>query len=268
MNDSKLTTDKIKQSLDKKERFDGRKLEEYRDLVIETNVSKNAEGSAKVKLGDTEVIAGIKISVAEPYPDHEKEGTLMTTFELLPLSSGRFEPGPPKIEAIELARVIDRGIRESKFIDFEKLCIKEGEKVYSVCLDIYTINDDGNLMDAGFIAALAALKTAKMPKYDEKTEKIVYGELTDKNVPISKKEPLMITFYKIGETIVLDPVREEEVSSKTRLSVTFTKEKEININAMQKGGEGVFSEEEILSIIENGEKKSEEIKKKIDLLLK
>jgi exosome complex component RRP42 len=268
MNNSTMGTEKIKQSLDKKERFDGRKLEGYRELTIETNISKHAEGSAKVKLGDTEVIAGIKIGVAEPYPDHEKEGTLMTTFELLPLSSGRFEPGPPKIEAIELARVIDRGIRESKFIDFEKLCIKEGEKVYSICLDIYTLNDDGNLMDAGFIAALAALKTAKMPKYDEKTEKIVYGELTDKNVPISKKEPLMITFYKIGDSIVLDPVRGEEVSSGTRLSVTFTKEEKLGIHAMQKGGEGLLSEEEILSILDIGEKKIEEIKKKIDSFLK
>ena len=127
-------------------------------------------GSAKVKIGDTEVIAGIKLDVGEPYTDHEDEGTMVTTLELLPLSSEEFEYGPPRINAIEIARIVDRGIRESGMIDFKKLCLKKGEKVWTVFIDIYSINDGGNLLDASCLAAIVALLEAKMPKYDDKKE--------------------------------------------------------------------------------------------------
>ena len=51
------------------------------------------------------------------------------------------------MDSIEIARVVDRGIRESGFIDWKKLCIKEGERVWSVSIDIYCINDDGNVLE-------------------------------------------------------------------------------------------------------------------------
>ena len=169
MKTSKITENRIKEYLSQGKRFDGkRSLEEFREMIIETGVSKNAEGSARIKIGKTEVIVGVKMNVSEPYPDSPDKGNLMVTAELLPLSSSRFELGPPKIEAIELARVIDRAIRESKFIELEKLCIEKGKKVWTVFIDIYSINDDGNLLDAAGIGAIVALKNAKIPKYDEK----------------------------------------------------------------------------------------------------
>jgi len=113
-------------------RFDNRKPDEFREITIETGVAKNAEGSARVKIGKTEVLVGVKMNIGEPYPDSPDKGNLMTTAELLPLSSPRIQLGRPGIESIELARVIDRGIRESKFIQLDKLCIKKGEKVWNV----------------------------------------------------------------------------------------------------------------------------------------
>ena len=41
-------------------REDGRALDEYRDISIETGVISKAEGSARVRLGGTQVIVGIK----------------------------------------------------------------------------------------------------------------------------------------------------------------------------------------------------------------
>jgi len=129
---SKVTGERIKKYLEEGKRFDGRTPEEFRELTIEKNVSVKAEGSVRVKLGKTEVIVGVKMAPSEPYADSPDKGNLMVTAEMLPLSSPRFESGPPKIEAIEWARVTDRGLRESGFVDFEKLCIKEGEKVLIV----------------------------------------------------------------------------------------------------------------------------------------
>ncbi len=266
---SKITKERLREFLAEEKRFDNRKLLDFRKISIETGISKNAEGSARVKIGDTEVVAGVKIDVTTPYPDHENEGTLITTVELLPLSSPEFESGPPKIEAIEIARIVDRGVRESGFIDFKKLCIKEGEKVYGIFLDIYSMNNDGNLIDAASLAAVAALKTAKMPKYDAKLERIKYGELTAKEIPLGEGMPLTITFHKIGEKILIDPVSEEEKTSEARISIALTgNDKGVLINAIQKGGAGVFKEKEVINIIDSGVEKFKEYEKLVNKELK
>src|SRR3990167_8361938 len=154
-------------------RLDGRKPTEYRKPIeIEYGIVKTAEGSAKVKIGETEVIVGVKMEVGEPYPDMPDEGTIIVGAELLPLSNPEFELGPPGIQAIELARVVDRGIRSEEALDFRKLCIEPGKKIWMVIIDICPINDAGNLFDASSLAALAALKNTKYPTFDG--EKIDY----------------------------------------------------------------------------------------------
>jgi len=94
------------------------------------------------------VIAGVSLAVGTPYPDSQASGTLMTGAEFTPLASPMFESGPPRPTAVELARVVDRGVRESKTIDFDKLCITEGEAVWMVMVDLHMLNYDGNLFDS------------------------------------------------------------------------------------------------------------------------
>ncbi len=259
-----VTKRRIIETMPEGKRFDKRKPFEYRDIVIKTNISKKAEGSVSVKIGKTEVVAGVKMDVSEPYTDHEGEGTMMTTMDLLPLSSPEYDYGPPKVESIEPARIIDRGIRESGFIEFDKLCIKEGEKVWSIFIDMATINDDGNLIDAGALAALIALRTARMPVYDEKTEKVKYGEFTDKPIPLDEeKMPVSITFHKIKDSLFLDPTREEENAAEARLTIEVShpkNSKEMIINAMQKGGEAALTVAEIEQIIQEAEKVFKKLK--------
>jgi exosome complex component RRP42 len=245
--------------LEKDIRLDKRKLDEYREIKIETGISpKSAEGSARVKIGDTEVVAGVKLDVGEPYPDTPNEGSLIVNAELLPLSSPDFETGPPDINSIELSRVIDRGIRESKMIDFKKLCIKKGEKIWLVFIDIYPINDDGNLFDAATLAAIAALKDTKFPKYDAKTGNVVY-EKTNKALPITKT-PISCTVVKIGKKYIIDPNYEEENAIDTRLTIVIHDNK---IHAMQKGGEKTLNNEDIEKMIDLAMKKSKELSKLI-----
>lgn len=257
---SDITAQRIKEYLSKGKRFDGRKPNEFREIIIEAGISKNAEGSARVKIGKTEVLVGVKMSVMEPYPDSPDSGNLMVTAELLPLSSSRFELGPPRFAAIELGRIIDRGIRESKFIDVKKLCIKEGEKVWNVFIDIYSINDDGNLLDAAGIGAIVALKNAKIPKYDEKEEKIIYGESSGKNIPLTKNIPLAITIHKIGSSILVDPTREEEDISEARVTIGSS---EGIISSLQKGNSKELTVEEFNKCLDLAEKTEREIFKKI-----
>ncbi|MDE1848972.1 MAG: exosome complex protein Rrp42 [Nanoarchaeota archaeon] len=253
---SKLNEGKIKRYLSEGRRFDGRDLNEFREIKIETGVSKHAEGSVRVKLGKTEVLVGVKMDVATPFPDTPNQGNLMTNAELTPLSSADFESGPPKTPAIELGRIIDRGIRESKFIDFEKLCIKEGEKVWSVFIDIYSINDDGNLLDAAGIAALIALKNTMVPKYDEEKEKAIYGE-HDRKLPLAENMiPISLTVHKIGDNLLIDPLKEEEDVSEMRLTTSGFKD---TIFAMQKGESGTIESERMPELLELAEKAREKV---------
>ena len=258
---SNLTKKRIHDYLKEGKRFDNRGLLDYRDVVIETGISINAEGSARVRVGKTEIVAGVKMNVSEPYTDHEDEGTLITTLELTPTASYRFELGPPRIEAIEMARIVDRTVRESKYIDFKKLCIKKGEKVWSVMLDLFPLNDDGNLLDVACIAAVAALKDARVPVFDEETGKVKFGEWTDKKVSLAKDIPLLFTFHKIGDHIILDPVVEEEESSDARISIGIIGGK---INALQKGNAESFELDKVYEILEESEKKYKEMSKKIE----
>ena len=256
METPRVTGDRIKQFLQEGKRFDKRSPDSFRKIEIETGISKKAEGSARVKIGATEVIAGVKLNVVEPYADAANKGNLMVGAELLPLSSERFENGPPKFPAIEIGRLTDRAIRESKFIQVEKLCIKEGEKVWAIFIDIYSLNDDGNLVDAAGIAAVAALRSAKMPKYDEETGKVIYGEWTDKKIPLDKEFPIVITAHKLGDKWIVDPTLEEEDVSEARVTIGATAEG--SISSIQKGGAkeiGIEEFEEVLDMVEKTRKK-------------
>jgi len=239
-------------------RHDGRKFDEFRKPIeIEYGISsKSAEGSARVKIGNTEVVAGVKLDVGTPFSDKPGEGTIMVNVELLPLSSTKYEAGPPNIEAIEMSRVIDRGIRECHAVDFKKLCIKEGEKVWLVFIDIYPINADGNLFDACSLAALAALKDAKFPKIDEDGV-VDYKERTKNPLPLQKM-PLECTVLKIKNKFFVDPTVDEEAAMDARITVAFT-DKGV-ISAMQKGGRVPLKSEDIDQMIDLAAAKIKELR--------
>ncbi len=242
--------------LESDKRLDGRKPLEYREPIeVEYGFAKTAEGSAKVTLGETEVTVGIKMEVGEPYPDMPDEGTIIVGAELLPLSNPDFELGPPGIQAIELARVVDRGIRESETIDFKKLCIKEGEKVWLILIDICPLNDAGNLFDASALAAYAALQNTVFPKFDG--EKVSYKEKTNKKLQL-KNVPLSVTVCKIGNKFIVDPTSEEEKVLDARLTIATTEEG--TLCALQKGGECPLTQEEIMQMIDIGIEKGKELR--------
>jgi exosome complex component RRP42 len=260
----------VKNLLQNNERIDRRGMFEFRPIEITRGFIETGEGSALVKLGNTTALSVIKFDVVEPFSDKPDEGVISTNSEILSMSSERFEAGPPGERSIELARVVDRGIRESGFIDWKKLCIKEGEKVWSVIIDIYCINDDGNVMDASALGAISALKAARFPIYDEKTERVQFGEFTDTPLPLTEKLPLTLTFHKIGDKLVLDPNRDEEDSSDARvtLAVSSASKKEKMINAMQKGGITPFTMEEMEKVIEESEKAYDKIFSEVEKKIK
>lgn len=257
----------IRKIVENNSRADGRAFDEFRQIQIETNFVSSAEGSAKVTIGNTVIMIGIKAEVFEPYPDTPDEGTLIVDTELIPLASPEFEPGRPGEDAIEIARVIDRGIRESESIELEKLCIKAGEKIWCVHIDVHTLDHDGNMLDAAGLGAIAALLTAKLPKYDIEGKKILYDtpDAEKEKVPM-KDIPIPITIIKIKDKLLIDPTLEEEEAMDARITITTNKAGDLC--AIQKGGEGFFTIEEIKKAVELSIAKGKELRALVEEAVK
>ncbi len=250
----------ISQHIEKGQRLDERGLQDYRPIKLEQGIIEKAEGSARVYLGKTEVLVGVKVETGEPFPDTPNDGVQTVNAELVPLASPNFEPGPPDENSIELARIVDRGIRESHAIDTEKLCIEAGKKVFVVFVDVYVLNHDGNLIDASALAAMAALLNTKMPNYEIKD-----GELKIKQgyTPLPmKSHPITVTIGKINNQLIVDPQLEEEQVMDSRL--TMATNDEGNICAIQKGGSGYFTPQQILEASKIAQAKAAELRKKLD----
>lgn len=268
MTTSNLTIETLKKMFSEGKRFDGRNLLDLREISINLNISNKAEGSASVKIGKTEVLVGVKLAPGEPYSDSPDKGNLTVSGDLLPLASPRFEMGPPEFPAIELPRLVDRAVRESHMIELDKLVIEEGEKVWTIFIDIYPINDDGNLIDASTIGAIVALKNTMIPELDKKGN-IDYDKKPTKELPLAKGIiPLSFSFFKLGNSVILDPTREEEEACETRLTFGLSKWKDqYMINSCQKNGNTPFTKAEIDKIMDIISDKYDEVIEKLKKFL-
>ncbi|WP_319508210.1 exosome complex protein Rrp42 [uncultured Methanolobus sp.] len=245
-----LKKDYIYNLMLKGKREDGRTFDAIRNIDLRTNVIEKAEGSAWIKLGETEILVGVKVQVGTPFPDSAGEGVIITSMELNPIASPDFEAGPPKENAIEMARVTDRGIRESGAIDLSKLCITEGEEVWMVFIDIHVLNNAGNIQDAASFGAIAALLTATVPGKRE-------GRGEDMPMPI-RDMPVAVTLVNIGGEMMVDPDLDEETVCDTR--ITIISNQDGSISGMQKSGDGALTEEQLLKAVSLACQKASELR--------
>jgi exosome complex component RRP42 len=257
---TRVRLQQIEKMIEKAKRLDERGLGDYREIKIEQGLIEKAEGSARVLLGKTEVLVGVKVETGTPFPDTPNNGVMTVNAELVPLASPTFEPGPPDENSIELARIVDRGIRESEAIDTEKLCIEPGKKVFVVFVDVYVLNHDGNLIDASALAAVSALMNTKMPNYEVKDGEVV---IKQGYTPLPmKSHPVTVTLGKINGKLLVDPWLEEEQVMDSRLTMAFNEDG--NICAIQKGGAGYFTQQQILEGMKLARKKAAELRKQME----
>jgi len=241
----KLRSATILNMLKKGLRASSRGLTEFRPIEIVPGYVPNADGSALVRLGNTVVVAGVKLEIGSPYPDTPNEGALIVSAEFMPTASPTFEPGPPDENAIELARVVDRALREIKAIDMEKLVIVPGRRVWVVYVDIYVLDHDGNLVDASSIAALAALLSTEVPKVEVDELGNVKVDRSSRLGPLQLRHKVVtVSVAKAENVLFVDPDIEEEKVCETKLVIAVSDDG--RIAGMQKSGLGALSVEEVL----------------------
>ena len=235
-------------------RLDGRGPDEYRPITIEPGFVATADGSALVRLGDTAVLAGIKLEPGKPFADTPNAGVLTTNAELVPLSNPTFEPGPPQPGAIEVSRVVDRAIRAAETIDLTGLCVTPGEKSWVCYTDIHVLDHSGNLIDAALLAAVTALSHATVPAKR--------FEIAEADYPLAVAHlPIECTFFRLGVAIVVDPTFAEELAAHGRITVAT--DEAGRIVAMQKGLVGAFSPDDVKSVVRRAFEHGERLRAKV-----
>ncbi|XP_074585711.1 exosome complex component RRP45A-like isoform X2 [Curcuma longa] len=223
-------------------RVDGLRPFDYRRLTIKFG---REDGSSEVQLGETHVMGYVTSELVQPYRDRPNEGTLAIFTEFSPMADPSFEAGRPGESAIELGRVIDRGLRESRAVDMESLSVVAGKLVWSIRVDLHIIDNGGNLVDAANVAALAALLTFRRPECtlggDNGQDIIVHDPKVVEPLPlIIHHLPIAVTFafYNEGDIMVIDPTHKEESVTGGKMTVTINSNGDVC--AIQKaGGEGV-----------------------------
>jgi len=112
--------------------------------------------------------------------------------------------------------LVDQGV-----IDRKQLCIVAGEMVWVLYVDIYVLEHDGNLMDACFIAALAALDNLILPsvEMDQGVVKVVPEE-PGKKLQLNYY-PIPLSFAVLDDFTIIDATSEEESLSKSHFSIIF-----------------------------------------------
>ncbi len=129
-----------------------------------------------------------------------------------------------------------------------KICVIPGKKVWILFVDVYILDDGGNLIDASALAAMAALVNTQLKKViiNEDLEDV---ELLDETEPLPRNGTVAsLTFAKINDIILYDANLLEDRGKDARFSVAIT-DKGI-ICSMQKGESGVFYESEIQEMLD------------------
>lgn len=136
----------------------GRKLDELRSITIETNITKHAEGSCLIKIGDTHVLC---TATAEdrvpPFVKGSGLGWVTAEYGMLPRSTGsrmrrEASSGKQGGRTIEIQRLIGRSLRAG--VDRVAL----GERQITVDCDV--IQADGGTRCASITGGWVALKLA------------------------------------------------------------------------------------------------------------
>ena len=163
----------------------GRSAEQIRNVSLETNVSKHAEGSCLVKFGDTHVLCTASLETrVPPWLRGQGRGWVTAEYGMLPRATGErmrreANAGKQSGRTQEIQRLIGRALRA--VVNLEAL----GEN--QISLDCDVIQADGGTRTASITGAWVALYLCveKMKKDGLISTPIMGGVITDQLAALS-----------------------------------------------------------------------------------
>ncbi|XP_065890227.1 uncharacterized protein [Dysidea avara] len=220
----------IQESITERIRLDKRDAYDYRDIDI--CIDNDNPGMVEARIGNTRVLTRVACDVVAPKSYRPREGVLFFQVELTPLASPSFDVGGRNSQVgVEVCRLLERTIRDSRAVDLESLCIVTGEKVWEIRVYVNVLDHCGNLIDCASIATITALKHFKRPDVSISGQEITIHPVTERvPIPLSVYHlPLCVTFafFSDGDYLLVDPTDKEEQVMDGRLIVGVNEHKEI-----------------------------------------
>ncbi|XP_031264826.1 exosome complex component RRP42-like isoform X1 [Pistacia vera] len=230
-------------------RSDGRKRHTYRPIYVETGVIPQANGSARVRLGATDVIASVKGELGKPSSLQPDKGKVAIFVDCSPTAAPMFEGRGGEDLSAELSGALQRCLLGSKSgagagIDLSSLVVVEGKVCWDLYIDGLVVSADGNVLDALGAAIKAALSNTGIPRVN-----VAAGAANDDQpeVDISDEEflqfdtsgvPVIVTLTKVGKHYIVDATSEEESQMSSAVSISINRQGHI-CGMTKRGGLGL-----------------------------
>lgn len=180
-------------------------------------------GQVLLRMGQTKIITQSTLKIVSPKPGKPNEGDLKINVEFSSLMhSAEFAQQTTTLSEmrIEISSFIDKVLKQSRTTDREGLCIIQGKLAWNLTVELQLLNDDGNLIDAFFLAAVLALKNTRLPEVSMKGDNIMVSNTKSNYVNVHHL-PICTTFYFIQnlEQPLVDACAKEERLATARLSI-------------------------------------------------
>lgn len=218
----------ILEALKSGKRFDFRSLEEFRDvkLVVGAEV-----GTAICTIGNTKVMAAVSAEIAEPSSMRPHKGVINIDVDLSPMANYANEHDRLGSKGMELIRLLELIIRDSRCIDVEALCIRAGKEIWKIRVDVRILDEDGSLLDCACLAAITALQHFRRPNVTlEPHHTLIYSEYEKAPVPLNIYHmPICTTIGLLdkGQIVVIDPTDKETACLDGSIVVACNKRREV-----------------------------------------
>jgi len=245
--------DHLRSFLEEETRPDGRSLDEIRPLIVAKNVIETCDSSSLVRLGKTKVICGISGELVQPDAATPGQGILAINFEFSAVSSPGAKSGAPSEFAQSASLFLDNIIRQ--VLDLSELCIVEDKLVWTLFIDLYCLEDDGNVTDAALMALVTAIKNLSLPNVSFDDNEKMEIDRENKNTKLTlKMHPVSTTYGEFGGILLLDPTaRETELGSSP---ITVVCSENGDLLGFNRPGGAPLSKEQIAAAISEAKRRS------------
>lgn len=200
-------------------RNDGRQRCEYRSIEIETKLMPQTHGSSRLRIGNTDVLVGVKVELDTPHADKPNEGKLEFFVDCSATATPAFEGKGGDDLATEISNILTIAYQTRNAFDLRTLCILPNKKCWKIFIDVLILQCGGNLFDTVGAAVKGALYSTKIPKITAATldggepDIQLSDDLYDCIQLDTSNYPVIVTLCKIGDNYIVDPTSEEEVCS-------------------------------------------------------
>jgi len=199
-------------------RNDGRGTLEYRPVFVRSNVVAQADGSCRVRCGDSEVLAGAKLDLTQPDSSRPNEGKFIVAVEFPAAVASSLNARAQEDLGEYYADLLERLCVNRSVLDVKKLCVLKGRFVFNVHIDIIVLSAGGSLVDALSMAIRTTLRDLRIPyvevirgQEEGEEDRVVVDERPDSAATLTgvEKIPLVITMGLVAGRFLIDLTREE-----------------------------------------------------------